>query len=306
MKLRVGTRASKLALIQAEEVIEALKSVEPRLRAEVVKIKTTGDKLLDAPLSRIGQKGVFVKEIEEALLEGRIDLAVHSMKDLPTKLPDGLVVGAVPKRLDPRDVLLLKEGLPWPPGDGVGLKVGTSSLRRQAQLKALWPSLEVLPLRGNLDTRLKKLKEGGYDLIVVAMAGLMRLLGGIPHGVRAVFEDRMLPAPGQGALAVECVEGSPYMELLSAIEDPKSAKEVLAERSFLEEMGGGCQVPLGVLARCEGEKVVLRAAVFSLGGKGSFEGAEEGVDPVEVGRKLARTLKAKGAIQLLEEVNRAG
>lgn len=304
MKVRVGTRASRLALLQAEEVIRALKSVEPRLEAEVVKIRTTGDKLLDAPLSRIGQKGVFVKEIEEALLQGAIDIAVHSMKDLPTKLPQGLVVGAVPRRLDPRDVLLLKEGLFWPPGDGKGLRVGTSSLRRKVQLQAFWPSLEVLPLRGNLDTRLKKLHKGDYDLIVVAMAGLIRLLGGIPPGFKAVFEDRMLPAPGQGALAVECLEGSPLLELLSAIEDPQSAREVLAERSFLEEMGGGCQVPLGVLARCEGEKVVLRAVVFSLEGKRAFEGVKEGVDPVEVGRGLAKALKAQGAEGVLEEINR--
>lgn len=305
MKLRVGTRASRLALIQTEEVIRALRSIEPRLQAEVVKIRTTGDKLLDSPLSRIGQKGVFVKEIEEALLQGAIDIAVHSMKDLPTKLPDGLMVGAVPKRLDPRDVLLLKEELNWPPIDGERLKVGTSSLRRKAQLQALWPSLEVVSLRGNLDTRLIKLKDGGYDLIVVALSGLIRLFGGIPSGVKAVFEERILPAPGQGALAVECKEGSPFLELLSAIEDPQSAKEVLAERCFLEEMGGGCQVPLGALARCEGERVVLRAAVFSPEGKRSFSGEMGGFNPVEVGRSLAQALKAQGAEEVLKEVYRA-
>lgn len=302
MKLRVGTRASKLALLQTEEVIKALKSIDPCLQAEVVRITTTGDRLLDAPLARIGQKGVFVKEIEEALLQGRIDIAVHSMKDLPTKLPEGLMVAAVPKRLDPRDVLLLKEELSWPPSDDERLRVGTSSLRRKAQLQALWPSLEVVPLRGNLDTRLRKLREAGYDLIVVALSGLIRLFGGVPAGVRAVFDERILPAPGQGALAVECREGSPFVELLSAIEDPKSAKEVLAERNFLEEMGGGCQVPLGALARCEGEKVVLRAAVFSPKGDRSFLGEMEGFDPVEVGRGLARSLKAQGAEEVLKEV----
>jgi hydroxymethylbilane synthase len=291
MKIRVGTRGSALALRQTEEVLRALKSLWPFLEFEVMVIKTTGDKVIDSPLFKIGSKGLFVKEIEEALLEGRIDIAVHSLKDLPTKLPSGLTIGAIPKRLDPRDVLILPKG--------EGRRIGTSSLRRMVQLKRLFPHFEVLPIRGNLDTRLRKLKRGEVDGLVVALAGLLRLNLEV-EGVKVL--DELIPAPGQGALAVECREDSPFMDLLREVNDPSSERAVFCERAFLMEMGGGCQVPLGALAEGEGREVKLKAFISSLDGERYFYGEYKGEDPVEVGRSLAKLLKGQGAEEVLREL----
>jgi len=284
MKIRVGTRGSVLALRQTEEVIRALKSVWPSLEFELVVIKTTGDKVIDTPLFKIGSKGLFVKEIEEALLEGRIDIAVHSLKDLPTKLPSGLTIGSIPKRLDPRDVLILSKG--------EGRRIGTSSLRRMVQLKRLFPEFEVIPIRGNLDTRLRKLERGEVDGLVVALAGLLRLNFEVKE---MRFLDQLIPAPGQGALAVECREDFKLRDLLREINDPLSERAVFCERAFLMEMGGGCQVPLGALAECEGKEVKLKAFVSSLDGERYFYGEYKGEDPIEVGRSLAERLRKQGA-----------
>ena len=235
-----------MALRQAEEVKDLLLQLHPGLEVELVKIRTTGDKITEAPLARIGSKGIFVKEIEEALLRGEIDLAVHSMKDLPTRLPPGLTIGAVPPREDPRDALVSRDGRhlhELPPG----VKIGTSSLRRRVQLLRIKASWQIVPLRGNLDTRLRKLREGEVEAIVVASAGLRRL--GLQHQARQLLPpELLLPAAGQGALAVECREGDGVMELLGPLNHPQTALEVRAERAFLERMGGGCQVPMGALA----------------------------------------------------------
>lgn len=289
MKIRVGTRGSVLALRQTEEVIRALKSVWTSLEFELVVIKTTGDKVIDTPLFKIGSKGLFVKEIEEALLEGRIDIAVHSLKDLPTKLPSGLTIGAVTKRLDPRDVLILPKG--------EGKRIGTSSLRRMVQLKRLFPEFEVIPIRGNLDTRLRKLERGEVDGLVVALAGLLRLNFEV-KGMRLL--DQLIPAPGQGALVVECREDFKLRDLLREINDPLSERAVFCERAFLMEMGGGCQVPLGAFAECGEKEVKLKAFVSSLDGERYFYGEYKGEDPIEVGSSLAKLLKQQGAEEVLK------
>lgn len=293
-----------MALRQAEEVKDLLLQLHPGLEVELVKIRTTGDKITEAPLARIGSKGIFVKEIEEALLRGEIDLAVHSMKDLPTRLPPGLTIGAVPPREDPRDALVSRDGRylhELPPG----VKIGTSSLRRRVQLLRIKASWQIVPLRGNLDTRLRKLREGEVEAIVVASAGLRRL--GLQHRARQLLPpELLLPAAGQGALAVECREGDGVMELLGPLNHPQTALEVRAERAFLERMGGGCQVPMGALARSVQGQVRLRGMVSSLDGRRFFVGEEEGLGAEEVGRRLAERLLREGAEKVLEEIYAEG
>jgi len=304
MKLRIGTRGSPLALRQAEEVKDLLLQLHPGLEVKLVKIRTTGDKITEAPLATIGSKGIFVKEIEEALLRGEIDLAVHSMKDLPTRLPPGLTIGAVPPREDPRDALVSRDGR-YLHELSPGVKIGTSSLRRRVQLLRIKASWQIVPLRGNLDTRLRKLREGEVEAIVVASAGLRRL--GLQHQARQLLPpELLLPAAGQGALAVECREGDGVMELLGPLNHPQTALEVRAERAFLERMGGGCQVPMGALARSVQGQVRLRGMVSSLDGRRFFVGEEEGLGAEEVGRRLAERLLREGAEKVLEEIYAEG
>ena len=293
-----------MALRQAEEVKDLLLQLHPGLEVELVKIRTTGDKITEAPLARIGSKGIFVKEIEEALLRGEIDLAVHSMKDLPTRLPPGLTIGAVPPREDPRDALVSRDGR-YLHELSPGVKIGTSSLRRRVQLLRIKASWQIVPLRGNLDTRLRKLREGEVEAIVVASAGLRRL--GLQHQARQLLPpELLLPAAGQGALAVECREGDGVMELLGPLNHPQTALEVRAERAFLERMGGGCQVPMGALARSVQGQVRLRGMVSSLDGRRFFVGEEEGLGAEEVGRRLAERLLREGAEKVLEEIYAEG
>lgn len=299
MKVKVGTRGSKLALRQTELCLSLLKEAEPALEFEVLVIRTTGDRVQDWPLSQLGGKGVFVREIEEALLRREIDLAVHSMKDLPTVLPEGLVVGAIPPREDPRDVVISRGGVPWEELPQ-GAVVGTSSLRRMVQLRRLMPGASVKPIRGNLDTRLRKLAEG-YDAIVVALSGLLRL--GVDVRYQVLGEDQMLPAPGQGALAIECREDWPLREVLTRVHHEQSAKEVLCERAFLREMGGGCQVPIAARARCREGMVEIKGLVASLDGERVVEGEAKGEDPEVVGKELAFILRARGASEILEEMH---
>ena len=293
-----------MALRQAEEVKDLLLQLHPGLEVELVKIRTTGDKITEAPLATIGSKGIFVKEIEEALLRGEIDLAVHSMKDLPTRLPPGLTIGAVPPREDPRDALVSRDGR-YLHELSPGVKIGTSSLRRRVQLLRIKASWQIVPLRGNLDTRLRKLREGEVEAIVVASAGLRRL--GLQHQARQLLPpELLLPAAGQGALAVECREGDGVMELLGPLNHPQTALEVRAERAFLERMGGGCQVPMGALARSVQGRVRLRGMVSSLDGRRFFVGEEEGLGAEEVGRRLAERLLREGAEEVLEEIYAEG
>ncbi len=297
--LRIGTRKSKLALWQANYVKERLES--RGYSVELVLITTTGDKILDAPLAKIGGKGLFVKEIEEALLRGDIDLAVHSLKDVPMVLPEGLILGAITEREEPFDVLISRDGrglheLPE------GAKVGTSSLRRQVQIKRKRPDLRVETLRGNVDTRLRKLEEGLYDAIVLAYAGVKRM--GFEERVSQVLED-FIPAVGQGSLAIEIrQEDQRVYEAIAFLDHRESRIRAECERAFLRELQGGCQVPIGAYAWLEGEKLKLKAFISDLEGKRFLEGVEEGDlhQAEQIGKKLARRLLEEGGKAILEEV----
>ncbi|MEJ5368653.1 MAG: hydroxymethylbilane synthase [Bryobacteraceae bacterium] len=299
MKLRIGSRGSQLALWQARRVAELLAGLGVETEIEI--IRTTGDRITDVPLARAGSKGLFTKEIEEALLEGRIDLAVHSLKDLPTELPAGLVLAAVPERESPFDAMVGRRLDELPSG----ARVGTSSLRRAAQLRRLRPDVRIEDIRGNLDTRLRKLDEGRYDAIVLASAGLRRL--GWGGRIAELLEpERMCPAVGQGALGIETrAAPDPAFEICSRLDNPAVRAAVEAERALLESLGGGCQVPLGAYAELEGGQLRLRAVVADPEGSAVFECVETGPagQPVELGRRAAEALLAAGARGVVARVN---
>jgi hydroxymethylbilane synthase len=302
-ELRIGTRASRLALFQANWVKEKLEQAHSRLRVTLVKIKTTGDKIQDAPLAKIGGKGLFVKEIEEALLAKRIDLAVHSIKDIPTEFPQGLHLSAITKREDPRDAFISGEGIPLK--DLLkGAKIGTSSLRRQAQLLHFRGDLQLIPLRGNLDTRLKKLKTLGLDGIVLACAGLKRL--GLDEKITEILStDISLPAIGQGALGIETRVGDEEVEeSIGFLNDPDSSIAITAERAFLKRLGGGCQVPIAAFGRIVDSILQIDGLVGTIDGKRLIRHRMEG--PIKqaesLGIELAEVLLMRGAKEILEEV----
>lgn len=299
--LRIGSRGSKLAVWQAEWVKARLEERGEVCRIEI--IKTTGDKILDVPLAKIGGKGLFTKEIEEALLDQRIDLAVHSLKDLPTELPEGLAVASIPQREDPRDALVgaTLETLPQ------GARVGTSSLRRAAQLRALRPDLEILDVRGNVDTRLRKQQEGQYDALVMAAAGLARL--GLAEHIAAYLDPvAFLPAVAQGALAIETRDdGGAAWKACLALSDARATAEITAERALLAMLGGGCQVPLGAHATAHGNRLELRAVVVSPDGRRIVR--KETAGPIEdaarLGEELATQFLASEAREIIEAVEAA-
>ena len=302
-KLKIGTRGSKLALWQSEWIKAQILRVHPDLRVELVRIKTTGDKILDSPLSKIGGKGLFVKEIEEALFSGRVDLAVHSMKDVPVELPEGLVLCCYPKREEPRDALvsrgdILLEDLP------ARAKVGTSSLRRSAQILHIRPDLRIHSLRGNVDTRLRKLDQGEYDAIVLAGAGLKRL--GLSRRITQYLDPlQVLPAIGQGALGVEVREDDHWVvELLSFLNHKPTELAVRAERAFLRRLEGGCQVPIAAHSALEHGGLVLTGMVADLEGRKLIRDQETGKAerPEEIGLNLAEKLLSKGAEAILREI----
>lgn len=301
-KLTVGTRGSALALRQTNSVVEALKSLHPDLEIAIRVIKTKGDKILDVPLAKIGDKGLFVKEIELALLGEEIDFAVHSMKDLPAEVPDGLCIAAVPERVDPSDVLITNgPGLHDLPD---GARIGTSSIRRRAQLRNFRPDLRISDLRGNLDTRLRKLDSGEFDGIVLAYAGLHRM-GWADRITEKIPPELCLPAVGQGALAVEARDGDKSVaDLLKALDHVESHAAVLAERSLLRALGGGCQVPVGALGSMKDGDLTLAGVVASPDGtrlvRGEVTGSPE--SPEDLGRELARALLAAGAEDVLREL----
>lgn len=303
--VRVGSRRSRLARLQTESVIKRLSESHPEVRFELEIIQTKGDKLLDSSLATIGGKGVFTREIELALLDGRIDLAVHSYKDLPTELPEGLAVGAVPQREDARDVLVSKGGLQLNemPQGAVLL---TGSLRRKVQLLNLRPDAVVEDVRGNVPTRLEKFASGGYDGIVLAAAGLRRL--DLIHLASELFAfESMLPAVGQGALAIEIREDdAKTAALLRSIADHESSAAVEAERSLLKELEGGCQVPLGAHGQVQNGTLTLDAVVASLDGKTLVRGSSAGETTAaqEIGVRLAERLLDDGARAILREVKR--
>jgi hydroxymethylbilane synthase len=304
VELRLGTRTSLLALCQANWIKERLEELDPPVYVRLVQIKTAGDKT-DIPLFEIGGKGLFVKEIEEALLRGEVDLAVHSAKDLPSVLPRGLALLSFPEREDPRDALVTADGKHLseiPPGG----RVGTGSLRRRAQLLNLRPDLKVVPLRGNVDTRLKKLTSLEMDAIILASAGLRRMRW--QGRVSEYFEPEvMLPAIGQGVLAIEGRAGDERVQrAVAPLNHPPTQDSLMAERAFLKRLGGGCQVPVAGLARAEGGKVVFFGLVAAVDGKRIFRGKVEGPTEKkeELGEALAEELLQKGAGDILKEVYR--
>lgn len=306
--LRIASRGSELALWQANAVRDALAAAHPEVRIEIEVIRTTGDRILDVPLARIGDRGLFTKEIDSALLEGRADLAVHSLKDVPTRVPDGLTLAAVSQREDPRDVLLLRPGLEGGLADlPEGARIGTSSLRRRSQLRALRPDLQVLDLRGNLNTRLAKLDAGDYEGILLAAAGVLRL-GWRERISEWLPVESWLPAVGQGALGIVARKDDERVrELLLPLHHPETTAAVTAERAFLNSLEGGCQVPIAALGRREGAEVVLEGLVADLDGRVVLRDEARGpaTEADGVGRSLARALEARGAGEILAEIRRA-
>ncbi|MFZ3062634.1 MAG: hydroxymethylbilane synthase [Actinomycetota bacterium] len=301
----IGTRGSRLALWQANFVAEAIKSKNRGYGVSLKKIKTTGDKILDSPLAKIGDKGLFVKEIEHVLARGEVDLAVHSMKDLPTDIPADLTIAAVTKREDPFDALISREGTRLK-DLRPGAVIGTSSLRRRAQLLAYRPDLTFVDLRGNVDTRVRKMYEQNLDAIILSGVGLIRLGWGDRITERISY-DVMVPGVGQGAIAIEARrDDQEILELASLLNDSTTERAVLAERALLRRLEGGCQVPLGALAVIEDHKLVLEAAVASVDGseliRDSMEGEPE--QPEELGIRLAEKLLERGADIILEEIRK--
>jgi hydroxymethylbilane synthase len=331
-RITIGTRGSKLALWQAEFVKTELQKLYPDLKVEILKIKTTGDKILDVPLAQVGGKGLFVKEIEEALLRHEADIAVHSMKDVPTDFPDGLHLAVVCEREDPRDALIVNKKLkgeikksnpPLPPfskgGQGgitqslifslpQNAKIGTSSLRRSCQLLSLRPDLKIEQLRGNLDTRLRKLDEGQFDAIILAAAGVKRL--GLQDRITEILPpDISLPAIGQGAVGIECRINDEFVnDLISPLNHPETFICVKAERAFLKKLEGGCQVPIAAHARLKDGRIVLDGLVGSISGDKIIKGYSEGEagHAENLGITLAEEILSKGAKEILDEVYKSG
>jgi hydroxymethylbilane synthase len=300
--ITIGTRGSKLAMAQAEEVISALRVNHPHTEFQIKQIRTRGDSLKGALPSGPGVKGLFVKEIEEELLRGGCDLAVHSMKDLPTEQPPGLVIAAATRRADPFDALVSPDGVEFYDLK-TGACVGTSSPRRAAQLLNVRPDISIVPMRGNLDTRLRKLREGICDAIVVAVAGLQRLrAAGV--AIHRLTPPAFVPAPGQGCLAIEIRAGDRKARRIArSINHPQSHAAVAAEKSLLKELGGGCQVPIGAYAEPIGEgRLRLLACVLSPEGRQAVRGEMEGAikEAVELGAALAHKLIERGANVLLQ------
>lgn len=301
MQLTFATRPSALARWQTARVIQLLQNTHPALECSEYVITTTGDQLLDRPLPEIGGQGLFTSELEAVLLSGKVDAAVHSLKDLPVEDTPGIVVAAIPERDAAQDVLVTADGqtlssLPE------GARVGTCSLRRTAQLLARRPDLTVLPLRGNVDSRVRKVLNGEYDAVVLAQAGLTRL--GLQAHISEVFPlDVMLPAPGQGALAVQCrVDDLQTLELLAAIHDPLSAAAVTAERAFLSSLGGGCSLPVAAFAQKHDGQIILTGAVISVDGKQAIRLSAVDQEPQRLGQRLADLVLERGAADLLNVI----
>lgn len=302
----IGSRKSQLALVQTYWVKKQLETHFPEVEFEVEKMSTQGDKILDVALAKIGDKGLFTKELELGLINQEIDFAVHSLKDLPTNLPEGLMLGCVTERVNPADALVVNqknqdkqlETLPE------GAVIGTSSLRRLAQLRHHFPHLVFKDVRGNVNTRLAKLDAGEYDGIILAVAGLERL--GMSDRIHQVIPAEIsLHAVGQGALGIECREGDDYvLDVIKAIEHPDSRDCTLAERSFLNILEGGCQIPIGVNSIIEGNNLTLIGMVASLDGKQLIKDSVTGdrQNPAEIGKQLAEKLKQKGASEILAQI----
>lgn len=305
--MKIGTRGSALALTQTNWVAERIRQRYPEMKIETVVIRTKGDIMQDVSLVKIGGKGVFVKEIEDALLRGDVDLAVHSMKDVPSELPEGLHIGVVPEREDPRDVLIAGdnrklESLPR------GARIGTGSLRRGMQVRNLLPDVEIVPLRGNLDTRIRKIGLEGLDGVIVAAAGIRRM-GWISRVSQFIPTEVMLPAVGQGALGIEIRIGDTYLsEMLSFLNDSASWMEVGAERAFLQRLGGGCQLPIAAHAKIRGDELSIRGLVGSLSGRALIADEQRGKpsDYRMLGTLLGERLLARGGQAMIDEAREGG
>jgi hydroxymethylbilane synthase len=299
--IKVGTRGSKLALAQTNSVIEALKKVAPEIEAEICVIRTSGDIMQDVSLAQIGGQGVFVKEIEEALLARSIDLAVHSMKDVPGETPEGLIFAAVMKREDVRDVLVSHgnvkmEFMPK------GAKIGTGSLRRAAQIKAMLPDVSIMPLRGNIDTRLKKIETENLTGVILAAAGMKRM-GYLEKITQYLPIELMLPAVGQGALGLEIrVQDTQLSELCAKMNDEQTAAEVAAERAYLRALGGGCRLPIAAYGLLEGKRLTLEGILTVPNGSTMIRDKVWGEigQAEELGKKLADLILEKGGKRLLD------
>jgi len=302
----IGSRGSQLALIQTEYVKKVLQEQYPQLQFKIEVIKTKGDKILDVALSKIGDKGLFTKELENALVDNTIDFAVHSLKDIPTKLPEGLTIGAILKRHNTQDCLVVNQKhkhctISTLPSGSI---IGSSSLRRISQLKRAYPHLIFKDVRGNLNTRLQKLDSGEYDALILAVAGLSRLeLKERIHEI--ISKDVCMYAVGQGALAVECRENDKeLLKMLSSIHHQDTASCCIAERAFLRGVEGGCQIPVGVSSSVEGSTLTLKGIVLNLSGSSSVNGELTGSinDAEKIGFQLAQKLKSEGADKILQEV----
>jgi hydroxymethylbilane synthase len=303
MILRVGTRGSTLAMWQAKYVASLIETKHSDIQIELVKIKTTGDKILDAPLARIGGKGLFTKEIEEALLDGRVDLAVHSMKDLPTELPEGLKLGAIMEREDPRDAFISRDGRLLDQLEK-GEKIGTSSLRRQAFLLNIYPDIDIVSIRGNVDTRLRKVESEDLAGIMLASAGVRRM--GFEDRITTYMQPEiMIPAIGQGALGIEIrADDSRVEPIVSELNHETTATCILVERAFLQRMGGGCQVPLAAHAQIENDSMTVRTAVVHPNGSPMMREQYSGpMQKASLGSQLADTLLSQGADKIMKSVN---
>jgi hydroxymethylbilane synthase len=304
-KIRIGSRGSKLAVWQAEHVKAELKARHAGITVTIQTIKTTGDKILDVPLAKVGGKGLFVKEIEDALLRDEIDIAVHSMKDVPAILPEGLCIGAIPEREDPRDALLSRDGSGFLHLKA-GARIGTSSLRRISQLLNQRPDLVTCPLRGNLDTRIKKLEAGEFDAIVLAAAGIRRL-GWADRITEYLPETISLPAIGQGALCIECRENDiDVIGMLSVLDHAETNICVRTERAFLKRLEGGCQVPIGAYATMNGHDIEIEGFIASVDGRRMVREKRSGTrdNPEEAGIALAESLLLQGGEEILREIYR--
>ncbi len=312
-KIVIGTRGSKLALWQAEWIKSELERAHKGLEVSLQIIKTTGDKILDVPLAQVGGKGLFVKEIEEAMLRNEVDIAVHSMKDVPTDIPEGLHLAVITKREDPRDAFITrKENGTWKIARfedlPKGATVGTSSLRRSTQLLSKRPDLKIEQLRGNVDTRLRKLDEGQFDAIILATAGVKRL-GWEDRITEVIPADISLPAIGQGAVGIECRIGDRFVhEMICVLNHAETEVCVRAERAFLRKLEGGCQVPIAAYATLDNGNLKIDGLVGNVEGtkivKGHIEGPEE--DHKKLGTSLAEDLLSRGAKEILDEVYKQG
>ncbi|MEI3596545.1 MULTISPECIES: hydroxymethylbilane synthase [unclassified Oceanobacillus] len=299
-KIIVGSRRSNLALTQTKWVIEQLKKAGVKNEFVIEEIVTKGDQILDVMLSKVGGKGLFVKEIEQALYDKRIDFAVHSMKDMPAVLPEGLIIGSIPVREDYRDAFISKNDLKLNELPA-GAIVGTSSLRRSTQILAARPDLEIKWIRGNIETRLRKLKEEDYDAIILAVSGIKRVGMDLSIVTEYLDPEVCVPAVGQGALAIECREDDEEIrEILSLINDEETTETVTAERTFLDLLEGGCQVPIGGHAYYKEDELVMTALVGTPDGKTILKEVVKGKNPVEVGTEAADLLINQGAKEIVQ------